>query len=534
MCVPQKKQYKADEIIKFIEKKKEKFWLKIRKGKIMEVFRWSLQNIPAYGDFLRKNKINPAGIKNFEQFQKIPSVSKSNYLTKYKLEKVACRCFLTKSTVFTSTSGSTGIPFYFPRREQLDWQYSIIAELFLRNGYLKEKEPTLIIVGFGMGVWIGGLITYKAFEIAGENGYPISIITPGINKTEIFNALKNLSLHFKQTILIGYPPFLKDVIDEAVNQEGIDLKKLNLRLLSAAETFTESFRNYLAKKAGIKNVYLDTLNIYGSADIGAMAFETPIAILIRRLALKNRELFRDIFSSINKTPTLAQYIPHFINFEADENGKILITGDNTIPLVRYDIGDNGGVLAFNEIKEKMKKHGINLIKEARKARIEKNIYELPFVYVYERNDFAVKLRLHDIYPEIIKNALMNKAINRYLTGKFSMSTRYDVYQNQYLEINLEMKKNKIPKMSLKKFIYNRILYAVKFKSSGPGDISEFGKSALIKIRFWPTEHPQYFKPGTKQKWVAKENQSNSKESKNSKLLTEVKKIIKKGRIKTVV
>ena len=85
--------------------------------------------------------------------------------------------------MISSTSGSTGEPFYFPRNEQLDWEYSILAEMFLRNSSYNYKEPTLIIVGFGMGVWIRGLLTYKSSEIAFQRWhYPISIITRGINK----------------------------------------------------------------------------------------------------------------------------------------------------------------------------------------------------------------------------------------------------------------------------------------------------------------------------------------------------------------
>ena len=502
MCF-QSTKYSSDEIIKLIKSRKERYWLKVRENRSLIIFKWAAKNIPAYKSFLKKHNIDYLKIKNFNDFLSVPAVSKNNYLKQYDIEKISCGCFLNKPTVFTATSGSTGALFYFPRREQLDWQYSVISELFFRNGFLKEVEPTLVIVGFGMGVWIGGLITYKAFEIAGENGYPLSIITPGVNKQEIFNAFKNLSPHFKRTILTGYPPFIKDIIDES-SLNGIDLKKLNLRLLFAAEMFTEKFRDYLAGKAGIKNIYLDTLNIYGSADMGAMAFETPVSILIRRLALKNKKLFREIFKDINKTPTLAQYIPSFINFET-KDGEILLTGDSVMPLIRYSIGDRGGVLTFGEVKEKFKKHNIDLTKEAFRAGIEKHIYELPFVYVYERADFAVKLRLRDIYPEFIKDALMHKTIRRYLTGKFVMETKYNRQQNQYLEVNLEMKKDKNVNAVLRKKIYKEIENSLYSKSSGPGGVSEFKKGGpLLKLFFWRAGYEKYFKPGIKQKWAVKE------------------------------
>lgn len=503
MC--ERNKYSSNELVNFIKNKKEKYWLKTGKENMLKIFRFSAKNIPAYKDFLKKNKIYSFKIKNLDEFKKLPDTNKNSYLKNYDLEKISCRCLLEKTTVFTSTSGSTGSPFYFPRGKDLDWQCSVIKNLFLKNGMVGQDNPTLVIIGFGMGVWIGGLITYKAFEIAShENSYPISIITPGINKPEIFNALKNLSPHYKQTILIGYPPFVKDIIDEAP-KNGIDLKSLNIRLIFAAESFTEKFRDYIAEKAGVKNIYLDTLNIYGSADIGAMAFETPLSIFIRRLALKNKKLFREIFSEINKTPTLAQYMPNFINFE-EQNGELLLTGNNIIPLIRYAIGDHGGVLTFSEIKEKLAKHGFDLKKEAKKAGIPDYIYELPFVYVYERIDFSLKLRLRDIYPEFIRDALMHKTISKYLTGKFIMETKYDKQQNQYLEVNLEMKKDKNINNTLKKLIYKEIEHFLCKKSSGPGGISEFKKgSPLLKLFFLPAENPIYFKPGAKQKWVQKIN-----------------------------
>ena len=237
--------------------------------------------MPAYKDFLKKHKISSNKIKTYDNFKKLPVIDKKNYLRVYSLDKLIWGGNLRKNMVFTSTSGSTGAPVYFPRQEKLDWQNSVFIEQFLSNSSYGYKNPTLVIIGFGMGVWIGGLITYKAFEIAGKNGrFPLSIITPGINKNEIFNALKNLSPYYSQTILVGYPPFVKDIIDETGAQK-INLKKLNIRILTAAEAYSEKFREYISEKAGVKNLLTDTANIYGTADIGAMAWETPMSILIQ-------------------------------------------------------------------------------------------------------------------------------------------------------------------------------------------------------------------------------------------------------------
>lgn len=494
-------------ILNSFRTKPEEFWDTIRKRRALELFYMVSKRVPAYKDFLKKRRVNPSRIKTWHDFQKIPPISKKNYLYEYPLEKLCWDGSLKKPLVFTSTSGSTGEPFYFPREENKDWEYSVLAELFLKNSSYGTQGPVLIIIAFSMGVWIGGLISYKAFEIAGRRGgYPISLLTPGINKKEIFHALKKLAPHFRQTILVGYAPFIKDIIDEAP-EEGINLKKLNLRFLFAAEAFTEKFRDYITIQAGVHNPYLDSLNIYGSADMGAMAYETPTAILMRRLIMQSPELFRDVFSSLQKTPTLAQYNPLFITFEG-QDGEILLTGNNMVPLVRYAIGDHGGVLTFSEIVKALKEHHVDFYEEASKVAIRNSIYKLPFVYVYERIDLATTLYGLQIYPELIREALLDKMVRYMLTGKFTAITKFDRRQNQYLEINLELKKGKTAGDAFKKLALAKIMEVLRQKNSEFRELSDHLKNrALPKLVFWPAEHLLYFKPGIKQKWVKKNDTS---------------------------
>ncbi|MEK7612097.1 MAG: hypothetical protein AAB407_02025 [Patescibacteria group bacterium] len=495
-------QISAHDILQSIKSKKSAFWETEREQRALELFHAAAKRVPAYKDFLKKNSIQPAKIKTFSDFQSVPIVSKKDYLKEYPLEAVCWDGTLKKPLVFTSTSGSTGDPFYFPRGHELDWEASVAHEIFLSHHLQKNDDSTLVIVGFGMGVWIGGLITYEAFNLASNRKkHPVSILTTGINKKEIFNALKNIAPNFKQVILAGYPPFLKDILDEAENH-GINLHKLNIRLLFAAESFPETFRDYVSKKAGIRNPYLDTLNVYGTADIGAMAWETPTAILMRRLAMKKKKLFNELFTPLEKTPTLTQYNPMFVTFE-EQNGQVLLTGNNTIPLVRYAVGDHGGVMSYTEAEYAIKENGFDLKKEAGKAGI-KDIYELPFVYVYERNDFSTTLYGLQVYPEPIREALLEKPINQFLTGKFTMLTKFSKNHDQYLEINLELKNGKKPTTYLEKATLLRIVATLRAKNSEYRELSDYlKKRAYPRLHFWPNEHPLYFKLGIKQKWVKK-------------------------------
>lgn len=466
------------------------------------LFHQAAKGIPAYADFLKKNGIKPDSIKSPYDFRKVPVSDKKNYLQRYDMPDLLWGGDLAKPLIFCSTSGSTGVPYYFPRDDKLSRQYSWLVEDFLKRSRGTDGKPVLVILAFGMGVWIGGVITLRAFEIATQRmNYPVSILPVGYNETEVMKALEQLSPQFGQTIIIGYPPFVKEIIDKA-ERHKIDLRKHKTRLLFAAESFTETFRDYLCKRTGADPVF-DTLNIYGTADIGAMAYETPMSIFIRRQAVKNPELFKNIFGQIDKTPTLAQFNPRFIEFE-EVDGEVLLSGNSAMPLIRYAIGDHGGVMGLKAMRQAYKKSGLDLDKELKKAGITVSTRQA-FVYVYERSNFAATLHGIVIYPQYIKEALLAPKLEPFLSDKFSMVTRYDKNQDQYLEINVELKEGVTASAKLKNDAAESIRREMMKRSSEFAEVSKSrGSRNLLKIVFWPHAHPRYFSPGVKQKWLVQD------------------------------
>ena len=472
------------------------FWEGQRRQTTLALFRKLAKSLPAYRRFLRARGIDPKVIKNFRDLEKLPSTSKDNYFQKYPLDLLTWQGgFGRDSLVFTSTSGSTGQPTYFLRNHDIDWQYSVLAEDFLSRG---RSGATLLIDCFGMGVWIGGLITYQAFRFAGLRGFSVSIITPGINKQEIFHALSELAPRFESVILAGYPPFLKDILEEAASNQ-VSLRHLRLRLLFAAEGFSELFRENLCKLAGIRDLYRDTLNIYGSAEAGAMAFETPTSIFLRRLATRRRDFFRALFGQNEKLPTLAQYNPQFINFDSPE-GLILISADSGTPLFRYRIGDRGGVIPFSQVVEIGRALKLDLEGLLKRARLP--VIRLPFVYVFERDDFSTKLYGSLIFPEHIRQALQTPRLAKHFTGKFTMQTKLDGRQNQYLELNLELRPRQRFSAGLRKLCGKQVVKSLlAHNAEYRNNYTQIPARVTPKIVAWTYEHPRYFKPGVKQRWV---------------------------------
>lgn len=485
-----------------LESKNENYWQKRGDKAALNLFHGVAEQVPAYKDFLEKNGVRAEKIKTIENFKNIPTLDKINYLKAYSLEELFFDGnFKKKQWVISSTSGSTGEPLYFPREFMQDSQYALIAELYLRTNFEIDKKPTLYIVAFPMGIWIGGLFTYQAIRsIAQRGGYNLSIITPGIDKNEIIRAVKKFGNVFDQIILGCYGPFLKDTIDEGIRQ-GVDWKKYNLKFIFSAEGFSEDFRDYVARKTGLKNIYKDTLNHYGTVDLGTMSYETPVSILIRRMAVKNKSLYNKIFPIEHKLPTLTQYIPELFYFE-EANGSLLCSAQSGIPLVRYDLKDNGGIISFNKMREVLLSEGIDLISEARKAGIANTIWELPFVYVYERKDLSVSLYAFQVYPETIRKALQLKKFEEEITGKFTMLTKYNKNHDPYLEINIELKPGKSDTKKLKTETTKAVLEKLfEENSEFRKTYSETGDKLTPKLIFWPYEYSVYFKPGTKQKWA---------------------------------
>ncbi|MCE9541695.1 hypothetical protein K8R03_04045 [Candidatus Kaiserbacteria bacterium] len=478
-------------------------WSAMQSEYMLEIFRTAASHVPAYRTFLKERGTLSRTVNSIADFKKVPPMSKDNYLRKSAWEDLILPGALAgKPLVLSATSGSTGKPFYFPRTGATDEQSYVYHRTFLENSGLNPKEPTLVIVAFGMGVWIGGIITYEAFKRISDRDFPLTILTPGVNKKEIFEALREIGPQYTQLILCGYPPFVKDVIDDGP-ENGVTWKHFDMRVVCAAEGFSEEFRDYLMRKTGMKNPHRDVMNIYGSAELGTMATETPLSILIRHLSIAHPALFPALFSDATRLPTLAQFVPSFVSFEAVDN-RIYATAGSALPLVRFDIGDHGGVLTYSEVKRICAAEGIDLKAEIKKAGIADTVRELPFVYVYERADLSTKLYGAIIFPEHIRHGLHSAELEPFVTGKFTMFTKHAENQDEYLEVNVELKDSVDGTHEIIAQIGLAIKQSLMQKSTEYHYLVGAMKDRVNpRVITWAHNHAEHFAHGTKHKWVKK-------------------------------
>ena len=490
-------------LLKLLSTKKEAFWIKRGNKSLSQRFE-KIKRVPAYKNFLTKKSNRKVEFRSVSQLNFLPLMSKKNYFRVYPFSKLFIEGELTSiPRVISTTSGSTGEPFYFPRTEIQDQQYQIYAEMYLRTNFNIHKKKTLYIDAFPMGPWIGGVFTYEVInKIARESNYPLSIITTGIDINSTIQAVKKMGSYYDQIIIGAYGPFAKDILDTGLH-EDLHWERYNIKFIFSAEAFPESFRDYVVKMSGNKNILLNTLNHYGTADLGTMSYETPICILIRRLANKNKKLYQKIFGNNIIIPTLTQYLPEMFYFESIE-GNLVCTSDSAIPIMRYDLGDKGDVIGFEKMLSIFREFNINLLQEANRSNIKNTIWYIPFVFVFERSDFSVSYYAFQVYPSPVRKALLGGNIQKKVTGKFTLESSFSEDQNPKLVVHVELKRKINASLKLQKdienIIHNKLLDT---HSEYKETIRNFGDKAKVFVKLWTNGSEEHFKIGIKQKWIKK-------------------------------
>ncbi|MCZ0900433.1 phenylacetate--CoA ligase family protein, partial [Microcoleus sp. HI-ES] len=143
-------------------------------------------------------------------------------------------------------------------------------------------------------------------------------------------------------------------------------------------------------------------------------------------------------------PTLVQYDPKSRFFEVNNDGTLLFSGDNGIPLIRYHISDNGGLICYEAMLNFLAEWGFNPVAHLQQAAAMKvadfprGIRCRPFVYVVGRSHCTVSYVGANIYPENVTVGLEVPTIREWVTGKFVLQVREDADQNRFLSVVVEL------------------------------------------------------------------------------------------------
>lgn len=154
--------------------------------------------------------------------------------------------------------------------------------------------------------------------------------------------------------------------------------------------------------------------------------------------------------------------------------------------------------------DKLRAEGFDVEAAAEAAGIKDTLWNLPFVYVYERNDFSVSYYAFSVYPDTVRRALQHDNLEHKITGKFSMQVDYNDQGRQQLNVNIELKHGVTPSEELATEIREYLQEGLVRESSEYRETYKMvGPDAMPNVYLWGYEDPTYFRPGTKQRWVIK-------------------------------
>src|SRR3569832_231933 len=241
-----------------------------------------------------------------------------------------------------------------------------------------------------------------------------------------------LGPQYEQIVLLGDPPFVKDVIDSGGTQH-IDWPRYKPKLVFAGEVFSEEWRTLVCERIGADDPRYATASRYGTADGGVLGNETPLSIELRRYFAARPALAREVFGE-SRLPPLVQYAPRSRYIEVRDDDTLVVSGDSGVPLMRYHIADKGGIITFEEMRALAQAAGCTAFDTLHGC----DAPPLPFVYLFGRADFTVSYFGANNYPENISVGLEQPEVRDWVSGKFVLQVIETTDRNQTLAVTVEL------------------------------------------------------------------------------------------------
>lgn len=446
--------------IRMFSKINESLFEYISFRKALFLFKRTSKLVPAYKTFLNKKNIQPGLIKSISDFNTvIPQTSKENYIRAFPVETRCLNGKIPSHGHIEESSGTSGKSTFWIRSRKEETCNLGMVRATMNHLYDIEKNGNWMILNcFMAGGWTGGLRFASRLSSLGI----VKNIGPDPQKTISF--ITEMGMDFSY-LLGGYPPFFIDLINYGNTLKGFNWKNYKINIFSGGEGFVEEWREYVSSnlRQGSK-IFSD----YGAIDLDVgISTETPFTVAIRKLIKNDLNLRRDILSSDRLPSFIGQYSPQrfYIRETVNKDGlkepEITVLNLKSVsPMIKYVIGDEGGVIRFKDIAGKLENRGYSIAKVAEDFNIPA-VVQFPLIYIYGRSDGTVTINGSIISPSEIYEAILTDRELVSSINTFRLIVKSDTDNFIRLFIFLEMRKDVIISESLKdrseKAIINKLL-----------------------------------------------------------------------------
>lgn len=378
---------------------------------------------PAYRKILLERQLDVTSLLTIDAIlATFPVLEKKMLFGRFGLDELVCDDFpLEKIASILTSSGHGGGGFAFGLSSVKQLRSSpLMIDLGLDMAFQTDHCASLLINCLPMGV------TFQSEAVCVAN--------VSVREDMALAIVDRAGRYFQQIILVGDPLFLKKLTDYA-NAHNFNWGKFKINVVIGEETFSETFRSYLADNLQIN---LDNQNdgsiisSMGVAELGLnLLTETRDTVALRRVLASNPVLLSTLFgmsTELNTIPTFFIYSPlriyvEIIHQDSCGIGDLVVTlldKEALVPMVRYRTGDRAAFVDVKKCQSLLGDQVNNLNKLA-----------LPILALFGRTKDCLPLDTHiDAYKEALyKDCQLAKEFS----GAFKLSFRDEYF---YWEVQL--------------------------------------------------------------------------------------------------
>ena len=206
--------------------------------------------VPHYKKAFDNAGVHPSDLKTLADLAKFPFTTKQDLRANYPFGMFA----VPREQVarIHASSGTTGKPTVVGYTlKDIDTWADLVARSIRAAG---GRAGDLVHVGYGYGLFTGGLGAHYGVERIGATAIPMS---GGQTEKQV-----QLITDFQPSIIMCTPSYMQVIIEE-FQRQGLDAKKSSLQLgIFGAEPWTEAMRQEIETNAGI-----DAVDIYGLSEV---------------------------------------------------------------------------------------------------------------------------------------------------------------------------------------------------------------------------------------------------------------------------